>query len=155
MISTDIDFPVDLPCPLRDGYSINHVRPFRRTGMASGRTRQRRLFTSVPTNVSVSWIFYGDSQAAAFEAWFQESIHDGADWFNCTLKTPVGYQPYICRFTDMYKGPEPIGINMWKVVASLEIWERPLLPPGWGTLPEYVIHADIFDIAMNREWPEA
>lgn len=155
MIQSDIDFPSGLPCPLRDGYDINHVQPFRRTDLASGRSRQRRIYTSVPTDVSVSWIF-NDGQAAAFEAWFRDAISDGTDWFNCNLKTPIGSMaPYVCRFRQMYSGPQLVGKSLWRISAELEIYERPLMPPGWGLAPEYLIHADLFDIAMNREWPEA
>lgn len=153
MITTDIDFPADLPCGLRDGYVLNPVQPFVRTDMKSGRSRQRRAFTSVPTMVNVSWLFRHDGQAAAFEAWFRDAIDDGAQWFNAPLRTPVGMQNYICRFTEMYKGPSLIGANLWRVDCTLEIFERPLLPVDWGEYPDYAIHADIFDLAMNREWP--
>lgn len=154
MIQTDIDFPEGLPCALREGYDLNHVQPFRRTSMQSGRARQRRLFTSVPTMANVSWLF-NDSQAAMFELWFQQTIHDGADWFNCELRSPIGTGPYVCRFTEMYRGPQLVGKGLWRFVATLEIWERPLLPPDWGLLPDYLAGADIFDRAMNREWPLA
>jgi hypothetical protein len=152
-MQTDIDFPADLPCPLREDYDLSHVSPFTRTAMESGRARQRRKFTSVPSNVRVSWQF-NDSQAAAFELWFQQTIHDGADWFNAMLKTPIGYEPYVCRFTEMYRGPVLSGRG-WRVTASLEIWQRPLLPADWLLLPDYITGSDIFDRAMNREWPEA
>ena len=154
MIQTDINFPDGLPCALRDGYDINHVQPFLRTTMASGRAVQRRKYTSVPSMANVSWLFT-DTEAAAFELWFQQDIHDGADWFNSELRTPLGSGQYVCRFTEMYKGPTLTGRRLWRFTAVLEIWERPLLPPGWALLPDYIIHADIFDLAMNREWPEA
>ena len=154
MITTDIDFPVDLPCPLREGYDLNPVQSFSRTTMESGRARQRRKFTSVPEMVNVSWHFK-ENEAAAFEIWFQEIIHDGTDWFNVELKTPVGEKPYVARFTEMYKGPSLIGQGKWRIQAVLEIWERPLMPPGWGEMSEWLIHADIFDIAMNDRWMKA
>ena len=55
----------------------------------------------------------------------------------------------------MYAGPDLVGRDRWRVSAALEIWERPLVTPGWGLLPDYLIHADILDIAANRKWPEA
>lgn len=154
MIQTDIDYPKGLPVPLREEYKLNHVSPFTRATMESGRARQRRRFSSVPTIANVSWIFKGDTQAAAFEAWFRDAINDGADWFNMPLKTPVGMQDYVCRFVDMYTGPDLIGISSWRISAQLEIWERPLMPAGWGLLPEFVLGTSIFDIAMNKVWPE-
>lgn len=154
MIQTDIDYPKGLPVPLREEYKLNHVSPFARTTMESGRARQRRRFSSVPTIANVNWIFEVDTHAAVFEAWFRDAVNDGADWFNMPLKTPVGMQDYVCRFVDMYTGPDLIGISSWRISAQLEIWERPLMPQGWGLLPEFVLGASIFDIAMNREWPK-
>lgn len=154
MIQTDINYPEGLPWPVRDGYDLNHVSPFTRTPMDSGRARQRRRFSSVPTNVTVGWIF-SEQEALIFEAWFRDKIHDGTDWFNCPLKTPMGEKPYVCRFTEMYRGPTPTGICKYKVTAALEIWERPLLAPGWGNFPDFIRYADIIDLALNDRWPKA
>lgn len=154
MIETDIDYPAGLPNPLRDGHSLKAVQPFLRTSMASGRARQRRAFTSVPTMGNFNFLFETDNLAAAFEAWFRDSLNDGAEWFNIERKTPLGLIRLVCRFTAMYSGPTLVGRSMWQYSCPLEVWERPLLPEGWGEHPEFVIDADIFDIAMNREWPE-
>src|SRR5690606_10874895 len=128
MITTPINYPSSLPCPVRQGYQTRHVQPFLRTEMVSGRAKQRRRFTSVPSIESVTWIFKSQAQAAAFEAWFRDSLSDGAEWFNCPLKTPIGATNYVCRFTDMYTGPDLIGVCAWRVTAELELWERPLMP---------------------------
>lgn len=153
-ITTDITWPAGLPCALREGHSTQHVSPFIRTGMASGRSRQRRRFSSVPSMQQFQWLF-NESECAAFEAWFRDAINDGVAWFNMDSRTPVGKVPLVCRFTDMYQGPELVGRDSWRISATLEIWERPLLPPGWGLLPEYVLGSGIFDVAMNSKWPEA
>lgn len=153
MISSDLEFPSGLPYPTRDNYALNHVSPFKRTSMDSGRARQRRNFSSVPTNVPVKWIFT-EQETQIFEAWFRDTIGDGADWFNCPLRTPVGTGQYVCRFTAMYQ-MVPHGICMWEITAALEIWERPLLAPGWGNFPEFIRYSDIIDIAINRNWPKA
>lgn len=150
----DIDFPAGLPKPLRQGYGLNHVSPFARTEMATGRARQRRTFTSVPSMATVTWLL-DTLQAQTFEAWFRDAITDGADWFNCELKTPIGLRPYECRFADMYDGPTLVGLDHWRYGAELEIRERPILPPGWGLVPDLVQGASIIDVAVNREWPEA
>ncbi len=154
MIETDIDYPEGLPNPLRDGHTLNPVQPFMRSQMQSGRARQRRAFTSVPVMGTWNFLFKSDSHAAAFEAWFRDALNDGTEWFNIHRRTPLGIIRLVCRFTSMYSGPTLVGRSMWRYSCPLEIWERPLMPPGWGLHPEYLIHADIFDIAMNREWPE-
>lgn len=157
MIHTDINYPDGLPVPLREGYRFRHTQPFMRTDMESGRAAQRRKFSSVPSVVSVAWMFRCDSHAAAFESWFRDALKDGAEWFNSPLKTPVGEQGFVCRFTAMYQGPELIGVSSWRFSAELEVFERPLMPPGWGDseAANYLIYASLFDFAMNKEWPEA
>lgn len=154
MIQTDINYPEGLPWPTREGYGIRHAQPFRRTEMASGRSRQRRRFSSVPSTVNVNWMFSSNNEAMAFEAWFRDALNDGSEWFNSPLKTPVGEKLYVCRFISMYTGPDPVGICAWRVGATLEIWERPLMPHGWGHFPELVAGSDIIDLAANREWPK-
>ncbi len=58
---------------------------------------------------------------------------------------------------DIYDGPDLVSgsLSLWDFTATLELRERPILDPGWTILPEFILHPDIFDIAMNREWPEA
>lgn len=153
MVETDVDFPKTLPSPLIEGKSAKTVKPFTRTNMESGRARQRRRFSSVPTLVRVEWIF-NSPQAQAFESWFRDSTTDGSDWFNMRIKMPLGFGPYVCRFVDMYDGPDQMATRYWRYSAELEIWERPLLPPGWGIVPDLVAGMDIIDLAVNREWPE-
>lgn len=151
-------FPSQLPLALQAGYGLQHQSPFVRTEMQSGRARQRRMFTSVPSVVSVSWIFETDGEARLFEGWFRDDLgaKDGENWFDMPLQTPLGTYHYDCRFTEMYRGPTLVGGDMWQISASLEIRERPIVPADWATiLPSYILLADIFDLAMNREWPEA
>jgi len=152
-ITTTKSWPAGLPCVLREGHSTQHGSPLVRTSMASGRARQRRAFTSVPSVKKVSWIFSGP-QCLAFEAWFRDTISDGAEWFNMDLRTPLGIStPLVCRFTDMYEGPDIEAVDSWRVSAVLEVWTRPIIDGDWGLLPDFLLGVDIFDVAMNREWP--
>lgn len=149
-------FPPQLPLALQAVYALQHQSPFIRTEMQSGRARQRRAFTSVPSSVSVSWIFTTDADCRLFEGWFRDDLgaKDGENWFDMPLQTPLGTFDYVCRFADMYDGPVLVGGDMWQISAKLEIRERPIVAPDWATiLPGYLLLADIFDLAMNREWP--
>ena len=93
-------------------------------------------------------------QAQLFEAWFRWELVDGSEWFNAQIRTPLGLQSYECRFADMYSGPALVGIDRWQVQATLEIRERQTLADGWTEYaPSFVLYADIFDRAMNQEWP--
>lgn len=155
MIHTDINYPSELPWPTKEDYTARTVSPFVRNEMQNGRAMQRRKFTNVPTDYTVTWVFTSDAEAALFEAWFRDAIYDGAAWFNMPLKTPIGEAHYVCRFKTMYTGPDLIGLCSWRASAVLEMFERPLLDRGWGLLPGFVTGMSIFDKAMNREWPEA
>ena len=147
-----IDYPTGLPLPLRNGYDINHVSPLMRSDLQSGRARQRRRYTSVPSMASVSWNM-NQQQAQLFEAWFRWELVDGSEWFNAELRTPLGLQSYECRFADIYSGPQLVGVDRWVFQAMLEIRERQTLADGYELLPSFVLYPDIFDRAMNQEWP--
>lgn len=150
-----IEYPEGLPLPLREGYAFQAVSPMVRSDLQSGRARQRRRFTSVPTMASVSWLL-DDAQAQLFEAWWEDALISGTEWFECPLKTPEGIQNYAARFTDIYSGPNLTGRSHWRFTAELELRERPILAPGWGSiLPDYILFSSIFDQSMNREWPES
>lgn len=152
------EYPKQLPVPLREGYGLRHVSPLRRTRLASGRERQRRLFTSVPTMVTVSWLM-PRLEAQLFEAWFRYTIEDGAAWFTCPLRTPLDPAGkvtwYRARFVDIYEGPDLVGVDDWRLVAELELWERHTLPKAWAEFPDFILYQDIIDRAVNEKWPAA
>ena len=151
-------YPAGLPLPQQQGYALQHTSPMMRTPMQSGRARQRRTYTSVPTAVSVSWLFTTQGEAQLFEGWYRDDIGagDGANWFAMKLQTPLGIMDYDCRFTDIYSGPQLVGFDKWQFTATLEIRERPIIAEGWATImPDYILLSDIFDAAMNQEWPSA
>lgn len=147
-------WPEQLPLPEQSGYAIQHVSPLQRTEMVSGRARQRRVYTSVPSNVAVQW-FLTEQQAQLFEAFFRYAITDGADWFLLPLKTPMFTGNYECRFTGIYEGPVLIAYDKWTVSATIEIKERQTLNAGFAYVPQYVIDSSIIDIALNDLWPAA
>lgn len=154
-ITTDINYPHEyLPLAQRTGLGYQPTSPVLRTELTSGRARQRRKYTSTPTQAGVTWIFT-DVQSQLFEAWFRDALVDAANWFNMRIRTPLGLSDYVCRFTDIYQGPTLVGLGYWQFTATLELWERPILPPGWGEFPDLIANQSIIDFAMNREWPEA
>ena len=147
-------WPEQLPLPEQSGYAIQHVSPLQRTEMVSGRARQRRVYTSVPSMVAVQF-FCTELQAQIFELFFRFGITDGADWFMCTLKTPLGLMPYECRFNGIYEGPVLTSFNKWTFSGTLEIRERQTLGASWVYAPQYVIDSSIIDVALNDLWPAA
>ncbi|ECB0374076.1 hypothetical protein EUR97_18665 [Salmonella enterica subsp. enterica serovar Muenchen] len=153
--TTTINYPHDyLPVPLQESFGLKPASPLLRTELTSGRARQRRLYTSTPTQASVAWLFT-DPEAQLFEAWYRDTINDGADWFNMPLRSPLAIiDMYVCRFVDIYEGPTIEGGNYWRYTATLELWSRAILEGGYGNFPDYIQNSDIIDLAMNHEWPE-
>jgi hypothetical protein len=143
-------YPDGLPCPLRENYAFTPVNNIRRTPMDSGRARQRVEFRNVPTMVQLSWIM-SSPQAAVFEAWTAQVV--GAGWFTMTLLSPLGFETQEVRFTETPVGGELAGKFSWRYRVVCELRKRPLLDPGWIDFPEFILEADIIDLAMNREWP--
>lgn len=146
-----IEYPKALPLPLREGYGFEPINNILRTEMESGRARQRIAFTKVPTANNLRW-YFDVTQAQLFEAWAIQVAK--AQWFTMKLQTPMGFLDYEARFTESPIGPVLIGVNGWQFTAKVELKERPVLEEGWVEyLPEYILLADIFDLAVNREWP--
>ena len=144
-------YPAGLPCPLRESYARTPVNNIRRTAMDSGRARQRIEFPNVPDMIQLSWVMSAP-QAAIFEAWAAQVV--GAGWFTMELLSPLGFNEEEVRFTEVPVGGELTGKFLWRYKVVCESRARPLLPPGWvEILPEYILEADIFDYAMNRQWP--
>lgn len=153
-MQTNINYPADLPAPLWAPNQNSVVSPNQRTNMDSGRARQRRKFSSVPVMRSATWVMTA-AQARLFELWYAETLKDGTEWFNIYLRNPLGFVVQVCRIVSVYNGPNAWGANRWQFSATLEVWERPLLPREWAILPSFVAHPEIFDLAMNREWPQS
>jgi len=146
-------YPAELPCPLRDGYGLDKVNKIRTTGMDVGRAVQRWEFDDAPALPSVSWIFT-EQQSRLFNAWVNQVAKAG--WFTIRLLSDMGFEDVTARFVETPKRAELLGKYLWKHTATLEIEFEPMLEDGWAELlPEYILHADIFDYAVNRELPES
>ena len=146
-------YPAELPRPERGGYVLNHVDPTRRTTLQTGRARQRRVYTRVPTMVQATWRLK-NAEAVLFEGFFRHTLQDGVEWFQCPLQTPLGVREYDARFAGMYQGPELIGPAIWSVTATLELIERQTIDAALTSLPQFIFGMSIIDVAINREWPQ-
>lgn len=144
-----INYPTQLPAPLRSGYGVQHANTLVRTELQTGRARQRHAYTSVPSLASVSWTL-SDGEARLFETFYRYGLADGAEWFNCRLMTPTGLKPYECRFTAMYTGPELVGVRHWRFGAQLEIRERETFPAAWLAYPEWIMDPGVLDVAISE-----
>lgn len=147
------EYPVELPFPARDGFAIEAANQIVRTEMQSGRARQRVRFTSVPSFVSLRWIFT-TPQAQLFDAWASDVARAG--WFTLKLRSPIGLTEHQARFVESPQGPSLFGLDRWSYTARVELRDKPKVAPGWALYaPQYILLSSVFDQAMNREWPEA
>jgi hypothetical protein len=150
-----IAYPEGLPYPLRDaGYGLEPVSPLVSTQLQSGQSISRRGFKNTPTDASVTWEM-DDSQARLFENWFENALVSGSLPFDCPLKTPMGIDTYLGKFDGMYQGPVLVGISRWRFQAKVRLFRRPILNKDWYLAPEYVLHSNDLDVALNRNWPAA
>jgi hypothetical protein len=98
---------------------------------------------------------FSSLEGQAFEAWWRDQLVDGALWFECPLKTPLGVFAHDCRFTEVYSGPSIVGPDLWEYSAELELRERAAPPVGEGDFPDDILYSEIFDLTINKEWPLA
>ena len=147
-------YPEGLPTPQRDGYGFDPVSPMTSTKLVSGRSERRRAFVSTPTVATVTWLLT-PSEAQFFEGWFEHVLLSGSLPFECPLLTPMGMEPYRANFVDIYSGPVLVGVDLWRFSAQLSLFKRPLIDKEWIVdAPDYILGADILDIAMNQKWPK-
>jgi len=146
-------YPEGLPLPQREGYGFDPVSPMTSSKMVSGRVRQRRAFRSVPTVAAVTWQLSA-AQAQLFEGWFEHVLISGTLPFDCPLKTPLGLENYQANFVDIYSGPALVGVDLWRFTAQLRLFKRPVIDAEWVLIaPDFILGSDIFDRAMNQDWP--
>ena len=130
---TNITWPVTLPMPTVQGYSVKPGEAVLRTEMDAGLARQRRRFTNVPTRVQVRWIMRRD-QYAIFEGWYRWKAREGANWFYITLLGGLGLLEQEARFTRQFTSQLIAGGTLWEITSELEIRERPVIDEGLLTL---------------------
>src|ERR1700712_1079445 len=144
------DYPIGLPPPMRDGYAFSPTNNIVRNDMQSGRARQRVEFEDVPDMLKLRWTL-SETQSRLFGTWARNIV--GAGWFTMTILTPNGFEATEVRFTERVDGPALTGRFHWIWSATVEVRNLPELDPEWVLMPDFVLYPEIFDYAMNREWP--
>lgn len=145
-----IEYPRGLPPPMRDNYGFTPTNNIVRTDMQSGRARQRVEFEDVPDMVKLKWTL-SQNESALFGTWARNVV--GAGWCTIPLLTPMGYDTLEVRFTERVDGPALTGRYHWIWTATCELRDTPELDPDAIYVPDYILHPEIFDIAMNSLWP--
>lgn len=143
-------YPEGLPQPLRENSGFKPANSIVRTEMVSGRARQRPGFEFTPDTATFVWHLTGP-QAQLFKSWVR-SVRAG--WFTMKFTTPEGFFLQDVRFTQTPDGPRRVGVDTWWYSGEMEIRDRFTFSGEWAELlPGYILLADIFDFAMNEEWP--
>lgn len=148
---TDIVMPAWIACWQNSNYGFQHTDPLNRTDMNDGRSLTRQRYDFVPSAVSVT-MRVDSSHGAAFEAWYRDTLKNGALWFRARFMTPLSDDDeLVVKFKGIYSGPDKNNAirSKWDYKCSLEVFERPLWPDGWGNTPGLIAGAECLDRMMN------
>ena len=152
-------WPTYLPAPLVSGFDSTADDPILRTNMESGSPRTRRMFTAVPDNVTLSWVFTA-AQMALFEAWHKLEAQDGAAWFSISLPNGLGMQSVEAKFSKPARKGLRGGMN-WNVSGEVQVRNAPTLTQEYLDValaydPDEIVYADpLFNTLVNTTLPAA
>lgn len=147
-------YPSELPVLLLSGHGLSTNDPQVRSELATGRDRVRPSASPPITRVNGSLIV-NDGKAMIFEAFWEQTLRQGTEWFEMKVKTPRGHEMQAVRFVGIYRGPELVPPSLWRFSFALEFLNRPIIPAPWATdAPEWILYAGRFDRLMNETWPE-
>lgn len=151
-----VRFPDNLPPPLLNDHRMRKVDGVERTQMQDGSTFQRLVFEDTPNNFQLSW-YMSQIEAFQFEQWHAGAIKGGAVEFIMPVQMTDGMRDRICKFMGMYDGPNKISPCLWEVSAQIQVIDQvgEGIDPGWWEFPEWIRYASLFDVTMNKHWPEA
>lgn len=149
-----IEYPKELPCFVRENYEIETLNPLIRTEMMTGKAKQRRRYKSTPTFVGATTSIMSNGQAMIFESWWDYVLVSGSQWFRAPIRTPLGMEMRVMRFTEIYEGPILEG-NGWRFRCSLELASQAIMHGEWLQSSDFINNMDKFDVLMNSVWPKA
>lgn len=141
-------YPIDLPLPLQNGYSIERAPSVIRTDMSDGSVFQRRMRKYAPLTASVTLSLQGENKTKFDD--FIASIDDGAAWFVMPLLVQTKIEP---RKVRIQKGKRRESLTfrndrgaLWSVALTLDVDEVEKQSDEWD---EYYQDAPWFEGAEN------
>ena len=116
-------WPAALPLPKVGSVTITTTDPAVRSAIAMGtpqaRLRFRRQVAATPLRLTMN-----DVQLAIFEAWFRQTISNGAAWFTMSLLGETGLATHTVRLLGGYAaGLQTLGA--WDVTMRLAVESPP------------------------------
>lgn len=112
------EWPADLPCPIREGFSRKPKAPFVGTEMDDGTEFRRRRFRVFPITISASFILTR-AQYEKYSAFCQDDINGYTDWFMVLVDGPDGIARKRCKWAEPPDEDGSIGGGYWKVSGQL------------------------------------
>jgi len=98
-----------------------------RTKMEGGRSRQRSRFSQEVRAYNAVWTFT-DVQYLMFQTYLANTLNNGTVWFEILLPNgDNGLQSYTARFKDGIFKSNYVPVLHWRVSATLEVEDVPLL----------------------------
>lgn len=119
-------FPVSLPAPNVNGYSVKRSASSVRTDMAAGVPRMRRISTVNFATVSCKFSFK-PTEYALFDAFYNYLLQDGTLWFKLNLATPAGLKLCTVRFVQHFDEVVLAGLHR-EVSCQIEVRDWPAMP---------------------------
>lgn len=121
-----IFLPAEIPLPLIAGFGISLGEQFDHVPALQGEGRKRRMFTTAPRIVQVSWLLTA-RQMQVFDAWAESDLDALANRFTVKLKRlGVGFEYWAAEWISPYTA-EPIASPdaLWRVSGSLLLTGSP------------------------------
>lgn len=151
-------YPMTLPLPTMDGYTIAAAPRFVRTGLSSGPAAQRARRNAPPLLLEYRWVLSLE-QLETFEYWYAQRLRKGQSWFSGPLSLGTGCTTGDLRFTGAYSAAQLSGDDVWEVTASMELRERPLITGDQYTAMIQVVpfteSEALFHQIMNTDLPQS
>lgn len=122
LLSADgfIGWPVQLPAPMLDGFTLEPEDASIRTDMEVGTPRVRLRTLADRDGLDVAWRFT-DAQMAFFREWWETTAARGAAWFDMSLPLGNGgLQMASTRFVGRWKAKLQPGM-CWVVSGKVEV----------------------------------
>lgn len=136
--------------------SYQHDETLLRTERLKGAPRQRR-WTSAPMTTVDFRLILQNEDLDLFEAWYAYELKDGYSWFIMDFVYNGKSADRKCRFKGMYGAITPYhGACHSFIPCQIEFDKRPLINKDWLLTPDFYRDEgrEIFDIAMNKRWPD-
>lgn len=93
-------WPVSLPAPLIEGYSMNEALPIIRTEMEQGPPRVTRISDVYTTQLTVG-VALTASELSTFRTFLDGDANAGADWFDMPIITTNTKQDHRVRILSV------------------------------------------------------